>query len=84
MLVTHLKAPAEVRNVIRHLPPVLKRTVRAALAVILDDPTCGRALKEELEDTGVCKWEELASSIGLLQAPSRSSLSAPVKASMRK
>jgi mRNA interferase RelE/StbE len=41
--------PTEVRNLIRHLPPVLKRKVRAALADILDDPTCGKALKEELE-----------------------------------
>jgi mRNA-degrading endonuclease RelE of RelBE toxin-antitoxin system len=31
------------------LPPVLKRKVRAALADILDDPACGKALKEELE-----------------------------------
>ena len=49
MPVAHLKVPTEVRNLIRHLPPVLKRKVRAALAYILDDPTCGKALKEELE-----------------------------------
>ena len=49
MPVTHLKAPVEVRNFIRHLPPVLKRKVRAALADILEDPTCSKALKEELE-----------------------------------
>ena len=49
MPVTHVKAPAEVRNLIRHLPPVLKRKIRAALADILDNPTCGKALKEELE-----------------------------------
>ena len=49
MPVAHLKVPTEVRNLIRHLPPVLKRKVRAALADILDDPTCGKALKEELE-----------------------------------
>jgi mRNA-degrading endonuclease RelE of RelBE toxin-antitoxin system len=38
----------EVRNLIRHLPPVLKRKVRAALADLLENPTCGKALKEEL------------------------------------
>jgi hypothetical protein len=48
MPVAHLKVPTEVRNLIRHLPRVLKRNVRAALAGILDDPTCGKALKEEL------------------------------------
>ena len=49
MPVARLKAPAEVRNLIRHIPPVLKRKVRAAVADILDDPSCGKALKEELE-----------------------------------
>jgi mRNA-degrading endonuclease RelE of RelBE toxin-antitoxin system len=49
MPVTHVKAPAQVRNLIRHLPPVLKRKIRAALADILDDPTCGKALKKELK-----------------------------------
>ena len=49
MPVAHLKVPTEVRNLIRRLPPVLKRKVRAALADILDDPTCGKALKEELK-----------------------------------
>ena len=49
MPVAHLKVPTEVRNLIRHLPPVLKRKVRAALADILEDPTCGKALKEHLE-----------------------------------
>lgn len=44
-----LKVPAEVRDVIRQLHPELKRKLRAALADILDDPTCGKALKEELE-----------------------------------
>lgn len=49
MPVSSLKVPAEVRNVIRRLHPELKRKVRTALADILDDPTCGKALKEELE-----------------------------------
>jgi mRNA interferase RelE/StbE len=49
MPVSTLKVPAEVRDVIRRLHPELKRKLRAALADILDDPTCGKALKEELQ-----------------------------------
>jgi mRNA-degrading endonuclease RelE of RelBE toxin-antitoxin system len=49
MPVIHLGVPADVRNLIRHLPPVLEKKIRAALADILDDPTCGKTLKEELE-----------------------------------
>jgi len=49
MPVFRLKVPVEVRNVIRQVPPELKRKLRAALEDILDDPTCGKALKEELE-----------------------------------
>ena len=44
-----LKVPAEVRNLIRRLHPELKRKVRAALSDILENPRCGKALKEELE-----------------------------------
>ena len=44
-----LKAPAEVRNLIRGLHPDLKRKLRAALAEILEDPGCGKALKQDLE-----------------------------------
>ncbi len=40
---THLKVPAQVHDLIRHLPPVLKRKIRAALGDILDDPSCGKA-----------------------------------------
>ena len=36
MPVAHLKVPTEVRNLIRHLPPVLKRKVYAAYADILN------------------------------------------------
>ena len=43
-----LKVPGEVRALIRHLHPGLKRKVRAALAEILDDPTCGKQLEREL------------------------------------
>ena len=49
MPLSSLKVPADVRNVIRRLHPELKRKVRAALAEILNDPACGKALKEELE-----------------------------------
>jgi mRNA interferase RelE/StbE len=44
-----LKVPAEIRDVIRRLHPELKRKLRAALADILDEPTSGKALKEDLE-----------------------------------
>ena len=49
MSVSSLKVPSDVREFIRRLHPELKRKVRAALSDILDDPTCGKALKEELE-----------------------------------
>jgi mRNA interferase RelE/StbE len=49
MPVRSLKVPTEVRNVIRRLHLELERKLRAALADILDDPSCGKALKEELE-----------------------------------
>lgn len=49
MPVSALKVPTDVRDFIRRLHPELKRKVRAALADILDDPSCGKALKEELE-----------------------------------
>jgi mRNA interferase RelE/StbE len=47
--VRSLKVPTEVHNVIRRLHPELKRKLRAALSDILKDPTCGKALKDELE-----------------------------------
>jgi mRNA interferase RelE/StbE len=49
MAVSTLKVPTDVRDFIRRLHPELKRKVRAALADILDDPSCGKALKEKLE-----------------------------------
>ena len=49
MSVPTLKVPLEVRNLIRRLHPEVKRKVRAALTDILDDPACGKALKEELQ-----------------------------------
>jgi mRNA interferase RelE/StbE len=49
MAVSFLKVPAEIRNLVRRLPPELKRKVRAALADILERPGCGKALKENLQ-----------------------------------
>jgi len=49
MAVATLRVPAEIRSLIRRMHPQLKRKVRAALADILADPACGKALKEELE-----------------------------------
>ena len=44
-----VKMPAEVRNLLRHVHPELKQKLRAALADVLDDPTCEKALKDQLE-----------------------------------
>jgi mRNA interferase RelE/StbE len=44
-----LKIPVEVRNFIKRLHPELKRKIRAALRDILENPSCGKSLKEELE-----------------------------------
>ena len=49
MPVSTLRVPAEVRNLIRRLNPEINRKLRAPLADILDDPACGKALKEGLE-----------------------------------
>jgi len=45
----HVKVPPEVAALVRGLHPVLKRKVRAALQVILDDPYAGKALCNELQ-----------------------------------
>ena len=44
-----LKNAAAVRDLIRKVHPLLKRKFRAALKDILDDPNCGKPLKDELE-----------------------------------
>jgi mRNA interferase RelE/StbE len=44
-----LQLPPELRNLIRHLHPSLKRKVRSALLDILEDPACGKPLKRELD-----------------------------------
>ena len=44
-----LKVPDQLRDLIRQLHPDLKRKIRAALAEILEDPACGKALEDELQ-----------------------------------
>ena len=43
-----LKVSATVRELIRQLPPELKKKVRDALADVLADPGCGKPLQREL------------------------------------
>ena len=44
-----LLVPDEVAKLLRCLHPQLKAGIKAALKNILDDPACGKALKEELD-----------------------------------
>jgi mRNA interferase RelE/StbE len=44
-----LKMSDEVRKLIRHLHPAMKQKVRAALAEIIANPSCGKALRGELQ-----------------------------------
>ena len=43
-----MKIPTAVASLVRGLHPDLKRKVRAALDQILEDPSVGKALKEEM------------------------------------
>lgn len=43
-----LRIPCAVAQLIRSLHPTLKRKVRAALQAIVETPTCGKPLQEEL------------------------------------
>lgn len=43
-----LRVPDEVAALIRSLHPGLKRKVKAALQMMLEEPECGKALKNEL------------------------------------
>ena len=43
-----LRVSDEIRTLIRGLHPFLKRSVKAALKEICDDPNCGKGLKEAL------------------------------------
>lgn len=44
-----LRVPDEVAELVRCLHPQLKAGIKAALKNILDDPACGKALKDELD-----------------------------------
>ena len=43
-----LRIPDEVARLIRGLHPALKKKVRAGLQTIVEAPTCGKPLQEEL------------------------------------
>ena len=43
-----LKVSAETAQLIRHAHPLLKRRIKAALSSIVDEPSSGKALTEEL------------------------------------
>ncbi len=42
------RVPGDVARILRTLHPDIKRSVRAALDAIADDPTCGKRLQGEL------------------------------------
>ena len=43
-----LRVPDEVVELVRHFHPELKAKIKAALKNILENPACGKALKDEL------------------------------------
>ncbi len=47
-MVHELRIPDDVARLIRSLHPIIKKKVRAALQAIVEKPTCGKPLKEEL------------------------------------
>jgi len=49
MSIRKLKMPDETAALVRTLHPGIKRKIKAALQVILNDPQSGKALKDELE-----------------------------------
>jgi mRNA interferase RelE/StbE len=44
-----LRISGEIRDLIRHMHPDLKQKVRVALSEIVENPSCGKSLLEELE-----------------------------------
>ncbi len=44
-----LRVPDETASFLRKLHPEIKRHIRKALEMIVHDPFCGKALKDELE-----------------------------------
>ena len=47
-MIHKLRIPDDVAHLIRNLHPRLKSKVRAGLQAIVEVPTCGKPLKEEL------------------------------------
>jgi mRNA interferase RelE/StbE len=43
-----LRVPDEIASLIRGMHPILKSRIKAAFKAIIQDPYCGKALKEEL------------------------------------
>ena len=50
-----LRIPDEVAELIRGLHPDLKRKIRSALDDLLDDPTIGKTLRDELAGLRSCR-----------------------------
>jgi mRNA interferase RelE/StbE len=44
-----LRIPDDVASLVRGLHPLIKSQIRSALQTLLDDPLCGKSLKEELQ-----------------------------------
>lgn len=44
-----IRIPDDVAELVRHSHPQLKARIKAAFKEILDDPTCGKVLKDERE-----------------------------------
>lgn len=49
MLKRKLKVPEDTAALIRNLHPEIKRRLKEGLAEIMENPECGKALKNELE-----------------------------------
>ena len=49
MPVWRIDVPPYVAEVIRHLPPEIKRGVKAALRAVAEDPSLGEPLRRDLE-----------------------------------
>ncbi len=45
----HVNIPPHVAEIIRHLPPDLKRAIKGALQALIRDPSLGEPLLRELE-----------------------------------
>lgn len=43
-----LRVPDEIASLIRNLHPHIKSQIKVSLQAIIDDPHCGKALKDEL------------------------------------